>query len=475
MRVGIALGMVTLPLLSIGCLEAPEAQFVSSDRAKGLVREARRAVDEELVDKFGTPNDLIAWERFPIDYGGTLGTVTAAAESGAVKEFTVEIDSNLETFDDSRIAFTSGTLKALEDQGVRVPVEGYDADTRALTLGQPIDPPPAVGDQFVIDPGRKLVHGKRLYLTHCMHCHGVTGDGNGSTAKYLNPLPRDYRLGIFKFTSTTQTDKARKDDLSRTIKYGIPGTYMPSFMLLEDDELEAIVDYVRWLSIRGEFEKRLVDELESDYSNEAIADRTSGEDGENRDEILAELQRFLEEDFPETVSGIADDLASAWSRSEEEESLVLPEKARNPDDALGESRERGRKLYLSERAKCATCHGPRGIGDGPQTEAFQKIPGTSEDYPEPGLYNVWGHPIEPRNLTRGIYRGGRRPIDLYRRIYAGIKGTPMPAFGGTVLKDEEIWDLVNYVMSIPYDGPEPTARESGEELASNTAQSHGGQ
>ncbi len=28
----------------------------------------------------------------------------------------------------------------------------------------------------------------------------------------------------------------------------------------------------------------------------------------------------------------------------------------------------------------------------------------------------------------------------------------MPGFGGTVLNDEEIWDVVNYVLSIPFDG-----------------------
>jgi mono/diheme cytochrome c family protein len=83
----------------------------------------------------------------------------------------------------------------------------------------------------------------------------------------------------------------------------------------------------------------------------------------------------------------------------------------------------------------------------------------------PGLFDDWKHKIKPRDLTKGLYRGGRRPVDLYRRISAGIKGTPMPAFG-TVLKDEEIWDLVNYIMHVPHVGrmmSEPT--ESTKELA----------
>src|SRR5215207_2334394 len=41
-----------------------------------------------------------------------------------------------------------------------------------------------------------------LYRRHCVHCHGISGDGRGPTAAILNPYPRDYRPGIFKFKST---------------------------------------------------------------------------------------------------------------------------------------------------------------------------------------------------------------------------------------------------------------------------------
>src|SRR5687768_12420679 len=38
-----------------------------------------------------------------------------------------------------------------------------------------------------------------LYRKHCVHCHGISGDGAGPTAGFLNPYPRDYRNGVFKF------------------------------------------------------------------------------------------------------------------------------------------------------------------------------------------------------------------------------------------------------------------------------------
>jgi hypothetical protein len=63
----------------------------------------------------------------------------------------------------------------------------------------------------------------------------------------------------------------------------------------------------------------------------------------------------------------------------------------------------------------------------------------------------------PRNLREGVYRGGRRPLDLFWRIAAGIRGMPMPGIGpaaqgaqGT-LSQQEIWQIVDYVQSLPFE------------------------
>jgi hypothetical protein len=48
-----------------------------------------------------------------------------------------------------------------------------------------------------------------------------------------------------------------------------------------------------------------------------------------------------------------------------------------------------------------------------------------------------------------MLHGGRRPLDIYRRIHTGISGTPMPAFGDALAAEPEtIWNLVHYVLSI---------------------------
>jgi mono/diheme cytochrome c family protein len=46
----------------------------------------------------------------------------------------------------------------------------------------------------------------------------------------------------------------------------------------------------------------------------------------------------------------------------------------------------------------------------------------------------------------------------------------MPAFG-TVLSDEEIWDVVNYVMSMPYSGPWPDEVGGAKIAAARTGES----
>ena len=63
-------------------------------------------------------------------------------------------------------------------------------------------------------------------------------------------------------------------------------------------------------------------------------------------------------------------------------------------------------------------------------------------------------PLKPRNIVEGKFRGGREPMDIYRRIRYGIVGSPMPA--AAIIKssddkgitEEDIWHLVNYVLSI---------------------------
>ena len=98
-----------------------------------------------------------------------------------------------------------------------------------------------------------------------------------------------------------------------------------------------------------------------------------------------------------------------------------------PDDEP--SRQRGRDLFIRG---CAPCHGLEAKGDGPQDQRDER-----------------GYPIRPRDLNTGVYKGSPEPEDLYRRIVAGLPGTPMPGYA--VFHGVPVWDLVHYARSLSSD------------------------
>ena len=95
--------------------------------------------------------------------------------------------------------------------------------------------------------------GRSVYNVRCMTCHGVNGDGKPVTPEYLSVPPRDFtgqshaigRL-TFKFTSLNWSDPlALDEDLEKTIREGLPGTPMPGFQDLTDEEMDAVMDYIK--------------------------------------------------------------------------------------------------------------------------------------------------------------------------------------------------------------------------------------
>ena len=427
-----------------------DSHFVFSDGTEALMNEAQTSVKDLVTERFGTPQELKAWTKLPIQFGGVVGTVTVSPDPDAavaVKELSLEFDGEvvLQPNQPIQIQFVTGAAAPSVVQ-----VENWSAENGIAGLMSAMELAPAAGDMVVLNGGGLLKHGRGLYMRHCSHCHGTSGDGNGPTARYLNPRPRDYRHGVFKFTSTNDQAKVSHDDLHRVLRNGIPGTYMPSFVpMLKDEDVTAVAEYVRFLAMRGEFERKVVNEVTVDYSQEAVNSRRAN--GETRTAIVEDFKEFLTEDLPESLEFVSDDLATVWTDADSPDSLIVPDSSRVPDSP--ESRRRGRELFLSKALNCADCHGIAGKGNGPQTTIFEeKDKLTKELYPEPGLHDVWDRVNQPRNLTQGIYRGGRRPVDLFYRIHAGIKGTRMPSF--KTLKHEDIWHLVNYVLSIPFE-PEP--------------------
>ncbi|MDP6582778.1 MAG: ethylbenzene dehydrogenase-related protein [Vicinamibacterales bacterium] len=105
--------------------------------------------------------------------------------------------------------------------------------------------------------------------------------------------------------------------------------------------------------------------------------------------------------------------------------IRVPPEPPYDDDA----RARADELYVMG---CAPCHGDTGKGDGPQDQVDSE-----------------GYATRPRDLTAGVYKGSPEPEELYRRIVAGLPGSPMPQ--SAYLDGDDAWHLVHLVRGMSSD------------------------
>ncbi len=322
--------------LCCGCAPAPEADYVHCREFDALNPKVQTAIRSVLLENCGTP-------QVP----RMLGSVPAAVAT--------------------------------------------DGDARPAV--------PAASGSTKLKQQEHLLAGKKVYLRRCVQCHGATGDGNGPAAAMLYPRPRDYRRGIFKFTSTTFGSKPRRDDLLRTLRRGIPGTSMPSFELLPDKELQAVLDYVLVLTHRGELEYRLA----QDHQGE-------------------------EEFDPDTVASTITDIGDAWAAADGNEIVPLSPQIQFTAEHVA----LGQKAFLTKG--CSKCHGDDGRGQTPENL-------------KSNLLDAWQFPTRAADLSSGMLHGGPRPIDVYRRVSHGVNGTPMPGFSEALAAEPEtLWHLVAFIQ-----------------------------
>ena len=104
--------------------------------------------------------------------------------------------------------------------------------------------------------------GRYLFQKNCTTCHGTTGRGNGPWAAELKDKPRNFRTGIFKFRTTPYGKLPTDDDLRRTIRSGISGTAMPFFKDFSDEDVDALIVYLKSLSREWKNEELYAESLD---------------------------------------------------------------------------------------------------------------------------------------------------------------------------------------------------------------------
>lgn len=245
--------------------------------------------------------------------------------------------------------------------------------------------------------------GARLYALKCANCHGLSGNGQGSIL--LTTPARHFGYDKFKF-ATTSNSMPTEQNIEKVIRNGIPGSAMPPFPFLRDDEVQAISQHVLMLTRNGLYQR--------------IYEKAWKEAEETGDEFYpGELRRRAE-----VMLKLGD-------------VLTIPT---NFSTSTPESVQRG--LAIFAREGCVKCHGAQGRGDGEQVK-------------DPNFKNEDGTRAFPRDLTLGVYKGGGTKQDLYARIKLGIPGTPMPS-ASSALKPDEMDDLLNYVLSLKETAPPST-------------------
>jgi mono/diheme cytochrome c family protein len=224
------------------------------------------------------------------------------------------------------------------------------------------------------------------------------------------------------------------------------------------------------------------DELGEEVIEDEAGNEVLDEDGEPKMRRIP-LNPTEDSDQRDAVMELLAEVVENWDAANEQiivpNEEFIPAEDRSPAEVQA-SVVKGRELFYGAKANCIKCHGPTGLGDGQQDdfnnwqkahkkflEDTAKLANQEErdesqeenlDHREEVAELIY--PLRnaiPRNLRQGVYRGGNRRLDVFRKIYAGIAGTPMPGSGpaspgakGTI-SEADMWNIVDYVVSLPYE------------------------
>jgi mono/diheme cytochrome c family protein len=261
----------------------------------------------------------------------------------------------------------------------------------------------------VVVPAATLNEGYAAYMHYCYACHGEKGDGRGPAAAGMRPPPRDFSAPgvVFKFAGVSAGELPSDEDLEAVIRQGLAGTPMLPWDI-SARERKAIVQYLKTFSPR--------------WKNEGPGEP------------------------------IKPDQPDPW-KGREAEAIAVGEKIYH---LAGVELDPATKQPKTVLAGCNSCH-PSYLS-APELEALsqkmlQKPAPVRERASRPAFkeseFAVGETKVGflPTDFLFHPIKNGATPEALFRTIAAGIGGTAMPTWKGSV-KDEDLWALVHYVQHL---------------------------
>ena len=95
-----------------------------------------------------------------------------------------------------------------------------------------------------------LAKGQATFKMYCETCHGASGKGDGPGAAGLQPAPRDFTKGQFKFDADKNGKTGEDADLKGVIskgafEFGGSPLMAPWAGVLSDSDIDNVIAYIR--------------------------------------------------------------------------------------------------------------------------------------------------------------------------------------------------------------------------------------
>jgi mono/diheme cytochrome c family protein len=212
-----------------------------------------------------------------------------------------------------------------------------------------------------------LSRGYTVYSRNCARCHGSKGNGQ-TTSKATDRPPRDLTLGTYKYGSVIDGGLPTDKDLMRMVKKGFKSNLMPGYDHLSNDDLLAVIHYIKTLSSR-------------------------------------------------------------WTEDEAGKPIAIPADPWVGQQA--QAIEAGKRIYHGE-AKCWSCHPAYLTGDEIKRLAGATPVSLRADLARPTRVKTNYGSLRSPDFKKDALVAVHEHQDLYRIIATGIPGTPMPSWIDTL-------------------------------------------